>query len=420
MNSTNTSPVREAIILAGGLGTRLRSVVSDLPKCMAPVAGRPFLYYVINQLRLQGVERFIFSLGYKHEYIGRYLAEQFPTLQYECSIEDEPLGTGGAIRLAMNLSTAKSVLIANGDTLFKADLDKVYHAHQLHKSACTLALKPMQHFDRYGVVEIDANQTITAFHEKKYYEEGLINGGIYLVNANQFRENDFPEKFSFEKDYLEQAYTKKTIHGVIDDGYFIDIGIPEDFQKANTDLKRPVFDLKKIDQSWTLFLDRDGVINHDKVGCYIFNPDEFRFYDQVPEAMQKLATRFGRLIIATSQRGVGRGLRRVQDLTDVHQKMRNGIEAKGGRLDAIFYASSIDNKDRLRKPNPGMALEAKRKFPEIDFSRSVMVGNNISDMQFGRNAGMFTVFLTTTQQVSNDHPEIDLMFESLPEFAKAL
>lgn len=420
MNSYNTSPVREAIILAGGLGTRLRSVVSDLPKCMAPVAGRPFLYYVINQLRMQGVERFIFSLGYKHQYIEQYLAEQFPTLQYECSVESEPLGTGGALRLAMNLSIAKTVLVANGDTLFNADLDKIYQAHDQYKSTCTLALKPMQQFDRYGVVEIDSTNTITAFHEKKYYDEGLINGGIYLVNAQEFRAKIFPEKFSFEKDYLERAYREKKFHGVVDNGYFIDIGIPGDFQKANTDLERPVFDLTKIDQTWTIFLDRDGVINHDKVGSYIFSPDEFRFYDGVPEAMQKLSGRFGRLIITTNQRGVGRGLMSVHDLHEVHQKMRSGIEAKGGRLDAIYYASSIDNKDRLRKPNPGMALEAKKKFPEIVFNRSVMVGNNISDMQFGRNAGMFTVFLTTTQQVSLNHPEIDLVFNSLPEFAKAL
>ena len=111
--------IKQAIILAGGLGTRLRSVVSDLPKCMAPVAGRPFLFYVINYLRSQGIEKFIFSLGYKHEVIEEYLKDQFSTLQYECSIEEEPLGTGGAIQLACKLATKKNVIIANGDTLFK-------------------------------------------------------------------------------------------------------------------------------------------------------------------------------------------------------------------------------------------------------------------------------------------------------------
>src|SRR5258708_23714306 len=107
--------IKEAIILAGGLGTRLRDTVPDLPKCMATVAGRPFLFYVINYLRSQGVEKFIFSLGYMHEAIEEYLKDQFSTLNYQCSIEDEPLGTGGAIQLALSKANSKQVIIANGD-----------------------------------------------------------------------------------------------------------------------------------------------------------------------------------------------------------------------------------------------------------------------------------------------------------------
>src|SRR5258706_6630752 len=115
----------EAIILAGGLGTRLRNSVPDLPKCMAPVAGRPFLFYVINYLRSQRIEKFIFSLGYKHEVIEEWLAEQFATLDYQCVIEEEPLGTGGAILLACKKTTQKNVLIANGDTLFKINAERL-------------------------------------------------------------------------------------------------------------------------------------------------------------------------------------------------------------------------------------------------------------------------------------------------------
>ncbi len=114
--------IKEAIILAGGLGTRLREAVPDLPKCMAPVAGRPFLFHVINYLRSHGVEKFIFSLGYKHEVIEEYLRTHFATLAYSCAIEAEPLGTGGAIQLACRQATEKDVIVVNGDTLFKADL----------------------------------------------------------------------------------------------------------------------------------------------------------------------------------------------------------------------------------------------------------------------------------------------------------
>lgn len=413
--------IKQAIILAGGLGTRLRSVVSDLPKCMAPVAGRPFLFYVINYLRSQGIEKFIFSLGYKHEIIEEYLKDQFSTLQYDYSIEEEPLGTGGAIQLACRMAAEKNVLIANGDTLFKINGKELFSFHIEHKADCTLALKPMRQFDRYGVVELNENAAVKDFKEKQFYETGLINGGIYVLNVENFLAKKFPAKFSFEKDFLEQYYQQGKIAGIVQDNYFIDIGIPEDYERVQKELKQPPLDLRKIDKNWTLFLDRDGVLNHDKVGSYIFNPGEYVFYDGVPEVFQLFKEKFGRIIIATNQRGVGRGLMSVADLDAVHQKMLTGIEKKGGKIDAIFYADSIHNDDLVRKPNPGMALRAKEQFPEIDFSRSIMIGNNLSDMQFGRNAGMYTIFLkTTTPDIVLPHPDIDLAFNALTDFAKAL
>ena len=227
---------REGLILAGGLGTRLRSVVSDLPKCMAPVAGRPFLFYVINWLRLQGVEKFIFSLGYKHEMIEEYLNDQFFTLQYECSIEDDPLGTGGAIQLACQKATEKNVIVVNGDTLFKINGKEVFNFHIEHVAECTLALKPMNDFDRYGVVELNENAVVSNFKEKQFYESGFINGGVYVLNVENFLAKKFPAKFSFEKDYLEPYYESGKLFGIIQDGYFIDIGIPEDFTKAQEEL----------------------------------------------------------------------------------------------------------------------------------------------------------------------------------------
>ena len=413
--------VTQAIILAGGLGTRLRSVVSDLPKCMAPVAGRPFLFYVINYLRLQGIEKFIFALGYKHEIIEDYLGDQFSTLDYQSVIEEDPLGTGGAIQLACQKARDRNVLVANGDTLFKINGNEVFSFHSENRAECTLSLKPMQHFDRYGIVELNNNSTVRDFKEKQFYESGLINGGLYVLNVDGFLAKKFPSKFSFEKDYLEQYHRKENIYGIVQDNYFIDIGIPEDYSRAQEQLKQPPPDLHKIDKSWTLFSDRDGVLNEDKVGSYIFHPHEYIFYDGVPDAFKLFSERFGRIIIATNQRGVGRDLMTVDDLDAVHEKMLAGIEEKGGKIDAIFYATSVEDDDPIRKPNLGMAVKARQQFPEIDFSRSIMVGNNISDMEFGRNAGMYTVFLkTTTPELTLPHPAIDLAFNSLPDFAKAL
>ncbi|OQP44905.1 nucleotidyltransferase [Niastella yeongjuensis] len=228
--------MKECIILAGGLGTRLRGAVPDLPKCMAPVAGKPFLAHVIGYFRNQGVEKFIFSLGYKHEVIQDYLEAEYPALHKQYVIEKDPLGTGGAIQLACRQASEKNVLILNGDTLFSIQLPALTAIHEQRKAHCTLALKPMQHFDRYGVVEMADNGAIKSFKEKQFYESGLINGGIYALQVEPFLKEGLPEIFSFEKDYLEKLYKVRPMYGVVQDEYFIDIGIPEDFEKANREL----------------------------------------------------------------------------------------------------------------------------------------------------------------------------------------
>ena len=419
-NEPTVSSIKEAIILAGGLGTRLRSAVADVPKCIAPVAGRPFLFYVINYWRSQGIEKFIFSLGYKHEVIEEYLQQQFSTLSYQTTIEQEPLGTGGAIQLACRQATEENVLVANGDTLFKINLAQLFSFHQVHNSACTLALKPMQNFDRYGVVELNENGIVKAFKEKMYYSSGLINGGAYILNVQPFLKESFADKFSFEKDYLEKKLTSHKISGLIQQGYFIDIGIPEDFQQAQLDLQTPVLDLHQVDKSWTLFLDRDGVINYEKKLDYILNWKEFTFYERVTEAIRIFSKVFGRIIIVSNQRGVGKQLMTEDDLAEIHQQMKNEIMAAGGEIAKIYYCTSTDNAHASRKPNPGMAFQAQREHPEINFSKSIMVGNKHSDMLFGRNAGMYAVYLTTTNPEQEfPHPDIDMIFSSLIDFAKA-
>ncbi len=410
-----------AVILAGGLGTRLRSAVPDLPKCMAPVAGRPFLFYVINHLLLQGVQQFVFSLGYKSEVVIDYLKEAYPALNYDVVIEEEPLGTGGAVLLALSKTIGNDVVIANGDTLFKIDLAAVTHLHKARNAACTLALKPAQQFDRYGVVDVDDIGKIVSFKEKQFYKNGLINGGVYLLNREEFLKKSFPQKFSFEKDYLEKAQNEGGFYGCVQDYYFIDIGIPEDYEKAGIDLKQPILDLKNINKNWTLFIDRDGVINEELPKTYVLNREQFRFSKGVFPAIKKLAELFGKIIVVTNQRGVGKGLMTHKDLQQIHTSMVFQIEENGGRIDAIFYCTDVDMKSFNRKPNPGMAISAKKGFPDIDFSKAIMVGNTLSDMQFGRAAGMHTVFIASTNPDQPfPHPDIDAIYPSLAQFAADL
>lgn len=228
--------VKEAIVLAGGLGTRLRSAVPDMPKCMAPVNGHPFLAYIIQYYRLQGIQRFIFSLGYKSEIIETWLEKEHPELETSIVIEKEPLGTGGAIQFAASQAKESTTCILNGDTLFKVDLKALASFHHEHAASCTLALKPMKDFDRYGVVETDDKGQITRFLEKQRYAQGLINGGVYLLNTADLKKAGLPRQFSFEKDFLETHCNQGLLFGQEQSGYFIDIGIPEDFTRAQTEI----------------------------------------------------------------------------------------------------------------------------------------------------------------------------------------
>lgn len=230
--------IKEAIILAGGLGTRLRSVIPDLPKCMASVAGKPFLHYVITHLKKEGIGNFIFSVGYKSERIIAFVNKEFSgsDFSFQFSTEEEPLGTGGAIKLSGKKVSDHHVLVCNGDTLFKISLQQLNNFHLQHTADCTVCLKPMHHFERYGVVEVNEDHSIKSFKEKQFYKEGLINGGVYALNIQSFLKENLPEKFSFEKDYLEKYVGKREMYGLIQDQYFIDIGIPEDYKRAGKEL----------------------------------------------------------------------------------------------------------------------------------------------------------------------------------------
>jgi len=228
--------VTEAIVLAGGLGTRLREAVPDLPKCMAPVNGRPFIAYVIRHLSQQGISHFIFSLGYKSALFLDFLSTELPAGSYDIVVEDEPLGTGGAIQYAAHKARQDDFVVVNGDSIFQTNIQEQAAYHFARQSCCTLALKAMQNVSRYGTVELTAEGSICHFREKQFFEKGLINAGVYLINKACLLSKGLPDKYSFETDFLQRFYTEGNIYGIEQAGYFIDIGIPEDYQRAQTEL----------------------------------------------------------------------------------------------------------------------------------------------------------------------------------------
>ncbi|EKK5714180.1 nucleotidyltransferase family protein, partial [Campylobacter coli] len=181
----------QAIVLAGGLGTRLRSVVQDLPKPMAPINGKPFLAFVLEYLKKQGITEIILSVSYKYELIQEYFKDEFHGMKIHYNIEKELLGTGGAIKDALKF-VKNEVYVLNGDTFFDIDLKKPV----LNSSKICIALKQMQNFDRYGTVNVDEQGIVTSFEEKVFKKQGLINGGVYLLKKDIFNNFSLERKFS--------------------------------------------------------------------------------------------------------------------------------------------------------------------------------------------------------------------------------
>jgi D-glycero-alpha-D-manno-heptose 1-phosphate guanylyltransferase len=230
--------MKEAIILAGGFGTRLRSVIQDIPKPMSPIGSKPFLEFLLEQLLLSGFSRTVLSVGYRHEIISRYFGDSFGDMQLSYCVEDTPLGTGGAIARALQQTTADDVLAVNGDSILLASLEYFYHFHCAQGTPISIALKAERNFDRYGSVTLDGKK-IACFEEKRHVAEGVFNAGLYWIHTSVKRYlSGLHAPFSLEKEIFEKQVF--SISGCVFHDYFIDIGIPEDYAQAQAELL-PVF-----------------------------------------------------------------------------------------------------------------------------------------------------------------------------------
>ena len=384
----------EAIILAGGLGTRLRGVIGEIPKCMAPVDGKPFLQYQLEWLSRFDIRHVVLSVGYLREQVMDFVKSREWPFEISFAVEKEPLGTGGGIRLALSKCKGKQVFVLNGDTFFNVDLEALPFT-----APVTLALKPMRDFDRYGAVDWDGD-LVNAFHEKRPCAEGLINGGVYAIDRSQLDMTLFPKRFSFEQEVLEPLTQYGLVAGVVQEGYFIDIGIPDDYARAQRELPEIQAVLKASDavlaaKADALFLDRDGVINRWLPGDYVRTWDQFAFLPGILESLRKWAERFKHILIVSNQRGVGKGKMTQEELDTGHARMLDEIRQAGGRIDAIYTCSELDKDHPMRKPQTGMFAQACRDFPDITPERSLMLGDSDYDREFAANCGMPFVLMPT-------------------------
>jgi D-glycero-alpha-D-manno-heptose 1-phosphate guanylyltransferase len=225
----------KAIVLCGGLGTRLGLLTKNMPKPLLDVAGRPFISYVLDRLAHAGIEGFVLAAGFQWSKLHDYIGDEWNSIPVQYSVEAESLGTGGAIKKALSNMDDHETLIVNGDTLFDINIQKFLNFAIANQSMACIALRKVEDCSRYGRVTVNAQGRIMSFGEKDFHGEGFINGGIYYLRSNALA-NISVNVFSFETTFLEDKYPENPIFGMAFDDYFIDIGIPADLHRARTEL----------------------------------------------------------------------------------------------------------------------------------------------------------------------------------------
>lgn len=381
---------------------------------MAPVYGKPFLCYLLDRLADAGVTHVVLATGYLHEQIESYFHDGYKGIKVSFSNESTPLFTGGAIVKAAQYIKSDCFLVLNGDTLFDIDLSALCNFHTSRHAHLSVALRDVPDTTRYGAVECTEG-CITAFREKEQSNgAGCINGGIYAISRVWLMSQGLPEKFSFEKELMQPLAGSDGFCGMRFSDYFIDIGVPDDYYRAQREF------VTLFPEDTTLFLDRDGVLNRHLPGDYVRHWGMWEWIPGAREAIATLSKQYHRLIIVSNQQGVGKGLMSQADLDDVHAHMLHDIEASDGRIDNVYTCTDLqDSGSPNRKPAIGLALQAQKDFPDIDLTRSVMVGDSLSDMQFARNAGMRAVYLTKNNPVPVQVQDYtDLFFPTLSDFCK--
>ena len=224
-----------AVILAGGLGTRLSEVVQDLPKPMAMVAGRPFLEYVLDRLIFGGINNITLSVGHKADVIMQHFGNKYCNAVLNYVVENEPLGTGGAIASALHGKGKESVLVLNGDTFLNIDYGKLINWYEQKPAAVAMVLREMPDIGRYGSVVVSGDR-VSGFVEKGMVGAGLINAGVYILQPYIYAAFGLSGKFSFETDILQPHCKELSPRAFFTRAYFIDIGLPDDYERAQYEL----------------------------------------------------------------------------------------------------------------------------------------------------------------------------------------
>jgi histidinol-phosphate phosphatase family protein len=379
-----------AVILAGGRGTRLQTVVSDRPKPLAPVAGRPFLAYLLDQVVDAGVGHIVLSTGYLAEQFAVVIGSTYRGIEIDYAQEDRPLGTGGAIRFAGQWANADHLLVMNGDSYCDADLRVYFAWHRAGGQDASLMLVKVDDASRYGTVEISADGHIQAFLEKRSEPApGYINAGVYLLRKQMLEQ--LPEgSSSIERDAFPAWINQYAVKGWVPDGAFIDIGIPSDYQRSHEFMTR----VRRTDQlKPTVFVDRDGTINREV--HHLSSPDQLELLPGAADGLRALCTAGHPLVVVSNQSPIGRGMFTEARLGEIHARLTEMLAAEGVRISGWYWCPHAPWEGcACRKPAPGMLFKARDEMGVI-LETSWVVGDRLSDLRAGRQVGARTILVAT-------------------------
>ena len=401
----------DALILAGGKGTRLQSVVNDRPKVMADIGGKPYLTLLFDQLLSADVRRVILCTGYMSGYIRDFFGDKYGDLQLVYSDEPEALGTAGAIHHALSHIETDRVLVMNGDSYCNVSLKHVITAKY---TPVQMVLAYQANIARYGQVTFDKDANVIQFIEKTGDpNSGWINSGIYVFDTQLIQSVPAGRFISLEKDIFPTWVQQQLVKCYFSTGQFLDIGLPESYAQIQdfiADISKP----KRF-----VALDRDGTII--KLVRYISNVDDVELLAGVVEGLKAMRQLGLGLIVVTNQSAIGRGMIDVVRYHEITSRMTAYLAQHNLAVDGIYFCPALpEDNDRNRKPNIGMMQAAQTDF-RFDFESCFVIGDNESDIDLGHNVGAKTFLVRTGYGKSIEHQvSSDYTVDSLEEASKII
>ena len=417
---------RQLVILAGGLGTRLKERLGDLPKPMIPLAGKPLLEHHIELARQFDFKRILIFACHRADLIEQYFGDgrrHGVSIQY--INETTPLGTAGAV-LAGFASLEDRFAVIYGDTLANVDLNRIWDAHLAHQADATVLLHPNDHPLDSDLVEVDGDQWVTAFHNRPHPEgrwfQNLVNAGLYVITKKSLSPwADTQTALDFGKDLFPAMIARGArLFGYNTPEYIKDIGTPDRYDRISADFENGVVQRSSLQTPQrAVFLDRDGTLIVDVDG--LRSPEQLKLLPAAAEAAYRLNRRGWRAVLVTNQPVVAKGFCTEADVQQVHNKLEMLLGKQHAFLDRIYYCPHHPEKGfpgerpdlkiecACRKPNPGMIIRAQEEL-NLDLSSCWMIGDSTTDIQTARNAGVRSILVRT------GHCGRDGKFQVHPDF----